>query len=448
MTNEYPPPPEEPSGNDSAPLDEERLETTAGEPQEDASSEPPAQASGSPPKQGGGRWRPLGFVVTFLVIAVTLLVAHHYSLTRDPMNWYLYQVARDTARVLDLIGEQGALENPVAYRDQRARIRASLREAGVRGVLETPEDGEEPDLTSWEIWQYRVLEFREERDRLETLRDHLELPPRPTMDTVEQHRAHVEGLISGLDEAIIWQEPAPGVEDTLSEAREILGQLGDEPAAQADESAIVAVLYEIEEGLNQAWAAQQRSVERALAQHELEGATRLGPRVDYVREPSAWRALQWARQELAELEEEGGADPEKVAALEERIEELEAQRDAERESDQRALPEAMFIFVVIPDCGAIPTMVIYLAAVVAFPARWWKRVAGILAGLPILYGVNVFRLACLGIIGSYTGPGEQFDFYHEYVWQGLYILFVVALWLIWMEVLVKGRRPWPKKDAR
>ena len=448
MTNEYPPSPDI-FGNTHSSQDNPPTETNGGEEQENVASESTAETSEAASKGGGGRWRPFGFVITFLVIAVTLLLAHHYSLSRDPMNWYLYQVARDTASVLDVIGAQGALENPTAYTDRRREIREALREAGVRGVLESPEDaGEEPELTPWEIWQHRVFEFREERRQLEALRDELEPSPRPTMDTLEQHRAHIEEIIESLEIAVLRHDPAPGVEDTLADAREILEELDAALAAVGDESAVVPLLYEVEEGLEQARAAQRRSVERELAETKVEGATRLGPRVHYVREPSTWRALRWAQEDLAALEAREGADPEEKAALEERIAELEAQREAEREAGGGRLPEAMFIFVVIPDCGAIPTMVIYLAAVVAFPTRWWKRLAGVLTGLPILYGVNVIRLACLGVIGSYTGPGEQFDFYHEYVWQGLYILFVVALWLIWMEVVVKGRRPWPKKNAR
>ena len=446
MTNEYPPFPDI-SGDEPSSQDNPTTETGAGEEQEDVTSESTAETSESTSK--GGRWRPFGFVVTFLIIAVTLLVAHHYSLTRDPMNWYLYQVARDTATLLDFVGAQGALENPTAYMDDPAEIREALREAGMRGVLEPPEEGsEEPALTPWEIWQHRVLEFRAERDQLEAVREQLEPLPRPTMDTVEQHHAHVEEIMESLETAVLRIEAAPGMEGTLAEAREILDELDAALAAGGDESAVVALLYEVEEGLREARAAQRRSVEQELAQLEVEGANKLGPRVYYVRDPSTWRALRWAQEDLAALEARDGADPEEKAALEEKIEELEARREAEREEGGPRLPEAMFIFVVIPDCGAIPTMVIYLAAVLAFPTRWWRRLAGVVAGLPILYGVNVFRLACLGVIGSYTGPGEQFDFYHEYVWQGLYILFVVALWLIWMEVMVKGRRPWPKKNAR
>ena len=77
----------------------------------------------------------------------------------------------------------------------------------------------------------------------------------------------------------------------------------------------------------------------------------------------------------------------------------------------------------------------------AFPTRWWKRFVGIAAGVPLLYAINVVRLVCLGLIGAYDETQEIFDFAHHYVWQGIYIIFVVAIWMVWVEVLVKpGRR--------
>jgi len=76
---------------------------------------------------------------------------------------------------------------------------------------------------------------------------------------------------------------------------------------------------------------------------------------------------------------------------------------------------------------------------VAFPTLLWKRLAGVLAGVPLLYIVNIFRLSTLAVIGAYVDR-ETFEFAHEVVWQGIYLVFVVALWLGWMELIVRPRR--------
>ena len=138
-------------------------------------------------------------------------------------------------------------------------------------------------------------------------------------------------------------------------------------------------------------------------------------------------------------EEERGK---RIAALEADIPNLETATKT-AENDPSAAPgqrkEMVFSFIVIPDCGAVQSMAIFFAAILAFPARWWKRLAGIVVGVPILYWVNAFRLAILAVIGAYDNGGQWFKFAHEYVWQGIYIVFVVALWMGWVEILVKRR---------
>ena len=87
-------------------------------------------------------------------------------------------------------------------------------------------------------------------------------------------------------------------------------------------------------------------------------------------------------------------------------------------------------------------MSIFVAAVLAFPTTLMRRAIGAVAGLGLLYGINILRLATLGVIGALDdSPGQKwFNFIHEYVWQGIFIVFVVAVWMLWIEVVVKARR--------
>jgi exosortase/archaeosortase family protein len=136
-----------------------------------------------------------------------------------------------------------------------------------------------------------------------------------------------------------------------------------------------------------------------------------------------------------------GKRTEKKADIEERQAQLERERQAAG-GQGPALPEqdVAFNFTLVPDCGAIPSMVIFLAAVLAFPARWWKRLVGLAGGIAILYCVNaLLRLPCLAVIGALNGGGKWFDFAHHYVWQGIYIVFVVLVWLAWVEYIVRGK---------
>jgi len=98
-----------------------------------------------------------------------------------------------------------------------------------------------------------------------------------------------------------------------------------------------------------------------------------------------------------------------------------------------------FSFILIPTCSAVQEMVIFLSAILAFPARWWKKIIGLLIGLPALYWVNAFRLMVLACIGALDPSRKWFNFAHEYLWQGIYIVFVVALWMGWVELLVRRK---------
>lgn len=97
-------------------------------------------------------------------------------------------------------------------------------------------------------------------------------------------------------------------------------------------------------------------------------------------------------------------------------------------------PGSSFTFIVVPSCGAIEVMAIFFAAVMAFPAKWRHRAWGVALGLPLMYLVNIARLACLACLGALDKSGVWFNFVHEYVWQAGYVIFVVIVWMAWAEL--------------
>jgi exosortase/archaeosortase family protein len=147
-----------------------------------------------------------------------------------------------------------------------------------------------------------------------------------------------------------------------------------------------------------------------------------------------------ARGDAAIPVEEGDARLEELTV---ELKGLEEERKALREKNGAAWSgrDTSFGFTLVPDCGAIPSLSIFMGAVLAFPTAWWRRILGLVVGMPFLYGVNVARLASLAVLGAYdtTPGGKWFDFVHHYVWQGVFIIFVVAVWLAWIECIVKRR---------
>ena len=174
-----------------------------------------------------------------------------------------------------------------------------------------------------------------------------------------------------------------------------------------------------------------------------EGTDVHGPRISFVWKAGIYRQIREVEQRIREktLDDPAWSDSDEAMQLHEHILELRTtQREAvDTEAGRNQLRGNEFTFVVIPECGAIEIMAIFFAAVLAFPTLWWKRLVGIVIGIPIMYGVNVFRLFVLAIIGALDHSKEWFNFTHEYIWQTAYIIFVIIFWLLWVELIVRRR---------
>jgi len=80
-------------------------------------------------------------------------------------------------------------------------------------------------------------------------------------------------------------------------------------------------------------------------------------------------------------------------------------------------------------CNGIEAMLIFLAAVLAFPASWKSRLAGLALGIVAIQIVNLIRVAALFLTGVYFP--KIFDASHTVIWQTIVILFGVLLWVFW-----------------
>ncbi len=97
---------------------------------------------------------------------------------------------------------------------------------------------------------------------------------------------------------------------------------------------------------------------------------------------------------------------------------------------------------IIPDCDGIVLVVLFLSAVLAFPApRRLALIPATLAGLAIVVALNWVRVFALVLTG-YFNP-EIVEFSHVYVWQGVLILGTVLVWLGWANYALRleGRGP-------
>lgn len=93
-------------------------------------------------------------------------------------------------------------------------------------------------------------------------------------------------------------------------------------------------------------------------------------------------------------------------------------------------------------CNAVETMMLFAAAVIAFPAPVKRRLLALALGLPLIQLLNVLRLAMLFWLGVHHR--RLFDVFHVAVWQAVMILAGVAIFASWSSRIA----PRPAADLR
>jgi exosortase H (IPTLxxWG-CTERM-specific) len=82
-------------------------------------------------------------------------------------------------------------------------------------------------------------------------------------------------------------------------------------------------------------------------------------------------------------------------------------------------------------CDPLEPIVLFAAAVIAFPARWRARLAGILLAAVFLFGLNLVRVASLYLLRAKKSP--LFESLHLVWWPAFFIAAALALWVLWLR---------------
>ncbi|MCK4660287.1 MAG: archaeosortase/exosortase family protein [Phycisphaerae bacterium] len=88
-----------------------------------------------------------------------------------------------------------------------------------------------------------------------------------------------------------------------------------------------------------------------------------------------------------------------------------------------------FSVVVVRGCDAIEATAIFVAAIIASPVAIRFKIPGILGGTLLLGVTNLVRICSLFYIGI-RFP-NMFHTIHFEVWQPVFIILAVCLWLVW-----------------
>jgi len=117
------------------------------------------------------------------------------------------------------------------------------------------------------------------------------------------------------------------------------------------------------------------------------------------------------------------------------------QQDGANLAVQAAKP---FSFYLSEDCTPWKSALFLFALIFAVPAvSMRKRLAGLAAGIPILWLGNQARI--IGVVMTQQATDVQFAmFTHDYFWRVFLVALVLGLWLAWMRPLELHRRIYPR----
>jgi len=93
-------------------------------------------------------------------------------------------------------------------------------------------------------------------------------------------------------------------------------------------------------------------------------------------------------------------------------------------------------------CDAVEAMALFAFAVIAFPGKLTQKLIGVFSGVFILYLFNQVRIVSLFLVGIYYP--KAFELMHVEVWQVLFIIFAIGLWIFW----IKWTRGTKKSDVK
>ena len=107
---------------------------------------------------------------------------------------------------------------------------------------------------------------------------------------------------------------------------------------------------------------------------------------------------------------------------------------AEAQANGKLVSSSIFSVEIIWECTAVFPIAVFVAAVLAYPCSWASKAFGVLAGVPLLIGVNLVRLVSLCYIGR--AYPAAFETAHLLVWQSLFVFVTTLAWIVWGVVFV------------
>jgi archaeosortase B (VPXXXP-CTERM-specific) len=93
---------------------------------------------------------------------------------------------------------------------------------------------------------------------------------------------------------------------------------------------------------------------------------------------------------------------------------------------------------VTSECTAVNAVFLFISFILAYSSSFKSKALGLIAGIPLILVTNIVRLVALGWVTEYWP--KQAHLFHDYVWETIFLFFIVALWFIWINLVVSREK--------
>ena len=83
------------------------------------------------------------------------------------------------------------------------------------------------------------------------------------------------------------------------------------------------------------------------------------------------------------------------------------------------------------ECTGAYVLLILITFLLAYPSHWRGKLLGIGIGVAVLSFVNIIRIAVLIHVAEIRP--DLFAYFHEYIWQGVFLVLVIVYAMAWVE---------------
>jgi archaeosortase B (VPXXXP-CTERM-specific) len=93
---------------------------------------------------------------------------------------------------------------------------------------------------------------------------------------------------------------------------------------------------------------------------------------------------------------------------------------------------------VTSECTAVNAVFLFISFILAYSSTFKSKAFGLISGIPLILAVNIVRLVVLGWVTEYWP--KQAHLFHDYVWETIFLFFIIALWFVWINLVVSREK--------